>query len=374
VTSATIKIGTLADPGAEADPGLEHEFFDVADAFSKWCNAAGGINGRKIVIAKHDAKLFNGAQAVLSACQSDFMLVGGGNAIDAADVQPRLACKLGQIPAYTVSPQATAASLQVTPSPNIANEIQIGQVLRLGATYPETQQHLGIGSSSLASLATQGQDVKTAYEAAGYHVTVLQAKPALIDNYRPYMEQLRTTGSKALYEIVGLNINAEVTAMNDVGFAPSYLLLSTPNYAPSTVAAAKKTKFPPTYVGLAHLPFNFVSPATTDIKNIMSAQFANPEYTDFTALAFNAWTLWAKSAMACGANLTQQCVLDKSGAITNWTAGGFYAPTTLAPGHQHYSDCILLIRLTTNGWVYDRAATKPNQGAYNCSEANVGKV
>ena len=41
----------------------------MAKAFAKWCNAAGGINGRKIVIDKHDAKLFNGAQQILDACQ-----------------------------------------------------------------------------------------------------------------------------------------------------------------------------------------------------------------------------------------------------------------------------------------------------------------
>ena len=97
----------LGDPGAAAAPGLEQEFFDTADAFAKWCNAAGGINGRTIVVDKLDAKLFNGAAEVIQACQKDFMLVGGGNALDAPDVKPRLACKLGQIPAYTVSPEAT---------------------------------------------------------------------------------------------------------------------------------------------------------------------------------------------------------------------------------------------------------------------------
>ncbi len=53
-----------------------------------------------------------------SACLKDFMLVGNGNALDATGVKVRLGCKLGQIPAYVVSPEATAAGLQVQPSPN----------------------------------------------------------------------------------------------------------------------------------------------------------------------------------------------------------------------------------------------------------------
>ena len=113
LTATTIRVGTIGDPGSAAAPGLEQEYFDVADAFSKWCNAAGGINGRKIVVDKYDAKLFEGAAQILNACQKDFMLVGNGNAFDAVDVKPRLACKLGQIPSLSVSPEAGLAGLEV---------------------------------------------------------------------------------------------------------------------------------------------------------------------------------------------------------------------------------------------------------------------
>ena len=64
VTDSQIRIGVTADPGAAAAPGLEQEFFDTADGFAKWCNAAGGINGRKIVVDKLDAKLFNVGQVM----------------------------------------------------------------------------------------------------------------------------------------------------------------------------------------------------------------------------------------------------------------------------------------------------------------------
>ena len=46
------------------------------------------------------------------------MLVGGGNAFDAVDVKPRIDCKLSQIPALDVSPQAGLAPLQVQPTSN----------------------------------------------------------------------------------------------------------------------------------------------------------------------------------------------------------------------------------------------------------------
>ena len=59
----------VSDPGSAAAPGLGVEFFQTADGFAKWCNAAGGILGRKIVVDKLDAKLFNVGQVFTQACQ-----------------------------------------------------------------------------------------------------------------------------------------------------------------------------------------------------------------------------------------------------------------------------------------------------------------
>jgi hypothetical protein len=36
----------MADPGATVSPGLDQELFDASTAFTKWCNAQGGILGR----------------------------------------------------------------------------------------------------------------------------------------------------------------------------------------------------------------------------------------------------------------------------------------------------------------------------------------
>ena len=58
---------------------------------------------------------FNVASQMTSACQSDFMAVGGGYAIDSAGVPIREKCGLGQISAYVPSSAAAMATLQVDP-------------------------------------------------------------------------------------------------------------------------------------------------------------------------------------------------------------------------------------------------------------------
>ncbi|HVM65739.1 MAG TPA: hypothetical protein VMU14_12820, partial [Acidimicrobiales bacterium] len=59
VTDTEIRAATMSDPGNTAVPGLDIELFQESQAFVDWCNAAGGILGRKIVLDKRDAALFN---------------------------------------------------------------------------------------------------------------------------------------------------------------------------------------------------------------------------------------------------------------------------------------------------------------------------
>jgi ABC-type branched-subunit amino acid transport system substrate-binding protein len=374
IVGKTIHIGTLADPGAAAAPGLEQEFFDVADAFSKWCNAAGGINGRTIVVDKLDAKLFEGGAQVTQACQKDFMLVGGGNALDAPDVKPRISCKLGQIPGYTVSPEATAAGLQVSPNASVPHVYPVGILRLLADAYPDSKQGLGIAGSSLASLTPQGTRAQEAWEKLGYKVSTLQPRPALVDNYRPWIEQMKAAGAKADFEIVAQDATPIFTAMSNTGFKPEFALFAQTFYSDKSVQAAKSVSyFPPSYVNFYNLPFELADkyPVVAQEKSILAASKSNPSFTSFVPLGFDAWVLWAQSATACGDNLTQDCVLKNAAAHPSWDAGGLFAPVDTNPATHKTTDCVVVMRLTKTGFVYDQKVTNPNKGIYNCDPRNL---
>jgi Periplasmic binding protein len=378
VTDTTIRIGTTADPGAAAAPGLEQEFFDTADAFSKWCNEAGGINGRKIVVDKWDAKLFNVGQAFTNACQKDFMLVGNGNAFDSAGVKPRVGCKLGDIFAYTVSPEAATAPLQVSVNPSNPTQYPYGPLRLLIAAYPDSKNGVGIGSSTLASLIPQGKRIQESLQQNNVKVAALQEQPPLVDNYRPYVEQLKGANAIGFNSINGQDITPIYQAMKNVSYNPQWVLFSVQYYLDANVQAARALgTFPNTYVGFSHLAFEMDPvkfPILPQVKSILKAAVPNPRYTDFTASSMSAWALWAKEATACGSNLTSACILQKAGAETAWTGGGLYAPLNLDPVHPNIAKCWLDIRLTTAGWVYDQKVTNPNNGVYNCDSKNVTTV
>jgi hypothetical protein len=87
-----------------------------------------------------------------------------------------------------------------------------------------------------------------------------------------------------------------------------------------------------------------------------------------------AWLLWAKSASACGANLTVSCVLNKAVTNKNWDAGGIQAPIaslTLSNENPQPTPCFAILQLTTKAIVYDKKLTDPTQSIWNCNPKNV---
>jgi ABC-type branched-subunit amino acid transport system substrate-binding protein len=377
VTDSTITVGTMSDAGSTITPGLEIEFFQVADAFVKWCNAAGGINGRQIKVNKHDAKLFDSGARTIDACQTDFMLVGNGDAFDQATVKPRLNCKLGQIPSYVVSPDAANAGLQVQPSPNPINEYPVGAFRRLAAMYPDAKAHFGIGGSNNASIRPVGLRLRDALEQIGYKVVDLQEQPPLVENWRPFVSEAQQKGVQAWQQISAQDLTPLVTAANNIGWKPAYMIENAQFYDPKTIKAAKSTNFPTTYIYLSHWPFELANqnPTVAEAIKILHDSDPSAPTTDFTALAFSAWALWAKSATACGSNLTVDCVLQKAASNHQWTGGGLYPAHDVDPANAHTLPCITMLKVTPNGFVYDKQATDPNQDQiFNCSPDNVVKL
>ena len=83
--------------------------------------------------------------SILQACQSDFMEVGGGTALDDATVKPRLACGLGDIPAYHVSPTRSPPACRWRSAVPRRPGGYVGRLSwRSPAQTPSFKQHTGV--------------------------------------------------------------------------------------------------------------------------------------------------------------------------------------------------------------------------------------
>ena len=165
--------------------------------------------------------------------------------------------------------------------------------------------------------------------------------------------------------------------MHDIGYQPSFVLWDIQFYDPKSVAAAKTVSFPPSYVALGGLP--------AELVDALPGAAADPQHHERRPRHIRSSPLSPGSASApgrCGRSRRptaaptsrQQCILAKAGSHTDWDAGGLFPPNSTIPGKQTQSDCVLLVRLTPEGFVYDKKVTQPNRGPYNCDPRNLTAI
>jgi len=118
VTATDIHIATVTDKGFVGRSGLNKEMVDTTTGFAAWCNAHGGILGRKVIVDDRDAKLTDYNAVVTTSCEEDLAMVGGGAVFDDGDNGLRVQCGLPNIPGFVVTPTARVEDLQVQPLPN----------------------------------------------------------------------------------------------------------------------------------------------------------------------------------------------------------------------------------------------------------------
>jgi Periplasmic binding protein len=377
VGDKTINIAVFNDASNTITPGLEVEFPEQARAFADWCNAAGGINGRKIVIDNRDAALFNAAQQATAACQSDFMAVGGGMAIDQPSVPIREKCGLGQISGYVVSNASELATDQVDPTGTNTDSVTSGWFLALAKAYPKAVQVAGMGGSDTPSVLQPETKYEFGAEADGWKVASFLEPPTSVENWAPYVEQYQQKGVTALWPADNANFTPFAQAMTTAGYHPAFVALGT-QFANSQTqqAVAANPTLPPVYVETQWWPLAMAkqNPSTEELVTIMH-KYAKGDQIDFDdEEGAESWLRWAKAASACGASLTVTCVLNHAAATTNWDAGGIEAPIaklTLSNENPQPSPCYAMLQLTTKAIVYDKKLTAPTQSIWNCNPKNV---
>jgi hypothetical protein len=385
VTDTGIRAATMSDPGNTAVPGLDIELFQESQAFVDWCNAAGGILGRKIVLDKRDAALFNVAAQMVASCeQPDFMLVGNGEAFDASGVQQRLSCGLPEISGYDVSAAAGTAALSVQPLPTPDDESTIGGALRAVKAFdPASAAHYGLLNQTTQSVKDSGNRDKAAAIQLGYKQVYYDEYPVQVNNWRPYAQAIEAAGVQVLGIQAQPNYNSELfKAFSDIGYFPKCVVLNTNNYDPVmltegganldkfTGGVLVSSRFAPFELGVSD-PTKY--PATAQFVQIVK-QYQNVAPKALGVNAFSAWLLFAEAAKSCGSNLTRQCVMSYAQSQTAWTGGGLHDTEKPATATGDTSQCFTFIKATSSGWQLDPAVTMPNQGIFNCDAGNVFKL
>ena len=379
VTDTSIRVGTMSDPGATAQPGLNQELFDAADEFVGWCNAAGGILGRKLQLDKWDARLTEVSARMIQACGVDFTLVGNGEGLDGTGVDQRTKCKLPEFPAFDVSAAAISAPMTVPAIPNPRDVSLASGAFRMLKEYDAAAtQHFGLLSSQFQSINDQGKKDRAAAESFGYKTVYYDELPLVVDNWRPYAQNLQNKNVQVfLMESAPGQVAPAYKGMQDLGYVPKYSILQPNLYDPSFPSdAGTAIDSSQVYVTAYINPFELADqhPATKLYIDNLNKYVNGAKPKELGVNATSSWLLWAQSVKACGSHLTRQCVLDQANKVTSWTGGGLSAPFHPGNGPDAGGDCFVLLHATSKGFSVDKKITKPNTGIFNCDPANAPRL
>lgn len=374
ITADSIQIGTIADPGFSGRPGLNQDIFDSAEAFTKWCNEAGGISGRKIVLKQRDAKLTEYQARMIEACdQGDFMLVGGGGVFDDQGQPERLSCSLPNIPAFVTNPQAIGADLVVAPLPNDFQTLPVGDMRWLAEQYPEATKKVGLLVAGVAVTMTVAERTKEAMRELGWEVVYEEKYNAAGEaSWRGYAEGLKSSGARALVWFADPgNLAGVLKAMAEIEYHPDFVRGVGNLYDPLLLAEAGQAA-DNLFIQGTHYPFLDAelaaeNPATMQYLEIIDEYDPGGKVANLGLAGFSAWLLFARAASECGADLTRDCVWEHASQIEEWTGGGLHARQDLTANRS--SECFVEIEATDGEFrIVDVGA---NEGIFHCAEENV---
>ncbi len=371
ITADTITVGTVADPGFEGQPGLNQEIFDAGEAFVEWCNAAGGINGKQLVLHQRDAAIFEYQPVVQQSCEEDFAIVGSGAVQDNLWPDVGAACGLIDIAGFSVTPEKAGVAgrdpieaRSVQPVPNPSDQYQSGSFVITDAVTPDAAERSGVLYGDFETTIVQKDKVVAGLEAIGH--TFVHEEPYNItgeSNWAPFAAGLEADDVRFLTFVgEGQNFALLAQAMEEVGYTPEEIVMDANFYDPIWVEAAGAAA-DGVFVRTVFNPFEEADQNPATAQYIEHVEAIDGKVAQLGAQSWSAWLLFAQAARDCDLddNLTRSCVLEGAASVTDWTGGGLHVATD--PGSNEAPSCTLVLQVEDG----DFTRYAPDEG-FDCGE------
>lgn len=371
VTDEQITVTAVADPGGYI-PGLNIGIHHSMQAFEKWCNDQGGINGRKIKVILGDAKLFNYQEVVAQACTDSFALVGGLAVMDNMGAQTQVDCDLVNVPAAAVNAEQTWADITFEPLPNPTDTYPVGSARWILQEYPEAKDSAAALRTGVSTTKIQSDRLIEAYKQLGFDFTYVQDTNLPETNWAPLVLAMKNKNVQfvnftATYE----EIVPMQKEMAQQGFKPAVIELES-NYYDVKYPEMAGDVADGTLVRITIWPFEEadLNPATKQFIDIVHKYVPGGEPTLLGVQGWSAALLWAQAVKDMGSEVTRQGLVDRISQVHDWTGGGLHQPTN--PGSHKRGECVIMMKVENGGFVRafptkeNDAETYDAGGGYAC--------
>lgn len=368
VTATEINVGVFTDMGFTKVT----EFPDTAEVFTKWCNDAGGINGRKLVFNVRDARLTEDRQRMLESCKQDFAVVGGGAAFDQAGVKERLKCLLPEIPGQVVAQANIGSDLQVGSAESIRNASMYEGYYQwlMNEEHPGSGAAIGIIAGDAAVTQLMVTMSGELFSALGANVVYTEAYPASgASDWTPYAQSIKDKGVKGLVFIGAWKDLVKLEqSLSDIGYTPDWIDANSNAYSKDFLdLAGPLVESQHNYVPSSAFPIESAadSPAVQQLLALFEQYKPGADIGFTQERSFAAFLLFALAARDCGDNLTRRCLYENALTYTEWTGGGLLPPTDVANHGIADQVCWTALTPAADGWHV--ADVKPDNGAFRCT-------
>jgi ABC-type branched-subunit amino acid transport system substrate-binding protein len=343
VSADKIRIGVISDKsGFVKLPTASVE--ESTKAFVQYCNALGGVNGRKLELVAYDAKL-DGLPQVREACNAGlFAIVGSGVVFDDKGAQPTIDCGLVEVPGYTATPAKALADRLVQPLPNPTYTFPTGASEYLAKKFPAATKKTGIISSSgVATAWGQLERTKEAWGKVGYRFVYTGDTAPLQESYSAEALEMKDKGVRAVTMVSATSETVKLLRdMKDQGFKPDFVLLGAQYYDPELLSEPASEGV---YVELNTVPFDEASevPALQQYLDAYDKVDTKVKPTSLGVQSFSAGLLFATAAKAAGEDLTRDRLLEELHKIKEWDGGGLHFKAN--PGDNLRATCYLILQV-----------------------------
>lgn len=370
VTESSIKIGVVSDrAGAVKTPTASIE--ETMQAFVKYCNDLGGINGRKLELAVYDSQLTNTLAAVQAACNDNlFAIVGSGSVFDDLGAEASVKCGLPDIAAYSANAKKSLAPNVWTPVPNPPDTNAVGPARYIAEQFPKAVTKAAVLSSSQVPTAwLQAERVVNTWEQVGYDFISTFDTGIFQESYAAEAREMKSKGVRLVTMVSETGEGAKLLRdMAAQGFKPDAVLFGTQYYDGALLDEPGAEGL---YVEMNTVPFEEADqvPAMRQYLDAYEATGTKTAPTSLGVQSFSAGLLFATAASNAGSNLTRENLVAEIKKIEKWDGGGLHFPTV--PGSRERTGCFALVQVRDGKFV---RAYPEKPGTFECEDANTVPV
>jgi ABC-type branched-subunit amino acid transport system substrate-binding protein len=342
VTDDSITISTIQDIGGPR-PGLREDNLKAMQAFVRYCNSKGGINGRELDLVEYDSALLDAFPQYERACEETFAIVGEGVIFDDAGVEPIEACGIPTVPAFSTTAPRQLSQLSFPPSPNPPDRLATGAYEWLKRRFDGVEERAAILCPDTATTQYSCDRVVFAAEEAGFNFVYQGDTEINVVNWGPFVDQLRQNDVSFLTMVADetnwAGLQREIAAQGlDIPVMYSGAGIYSDAYLEEAGPAAEGT-----VIALGVVPLE----EAKDVPELRRySKWVKRVDGEPSALGISGWSaglLFATAVQSLGSDVTREGLVTALQNIHEWDGNGIQALSD--PGGKQPSGCFVQLQI-----------------------------